>query len=233
LYSYGGNGLDQNILGRSLGSYYAYVADGLFRTQKELDESAAQPGKGLGRIRYKDLNGDGVIDINDQTWVGSPQPKFAYGLNISVTYKNFDFSAFIQGVYGNTIVNTQKYSTDFWSVSETGSNKGARLLQAWSPSNPNSTIPALTAIDNNNESRFSTYFLEKGSYTKLRNLQIGYTLPKKILKKMKLNKFRIYIGGDNLWIITKSKTFTGIDPETPGYGYPNPRVFTGGIDISL
>lgn len=233
LYSYGGNGSDQNILGRPLGSYYAYVADGLFRTQKEIDESATQPGKGLGRIRYKDLNGDGVIDINDQTWVGSPQPKFVYGLNISITYKNFDFSAFIQGVYGNTIANTQKYSTDFWSISETGSNKGARLLQAWSPSNPNSTIPAITAIDNNNESRFSTYFLEKGSYTKLRNLQIGYTLPEKILKKMKLNKFRIYIGGDNLWIITKSKTFTGIDPETPGYGYPNPRVITGGIDISL
>ena len=233
LYSYGGNGTDQNILGRPLGSYYLYVADGLFRTQKEVDESAAQPGKGLGRIRYKDLNGDGVIDIKDQEWVGSPQPKYAYGLNIALQYKGFDFSAFLQGVYGNTIVNTQKYSTDFWSVSETGSNKGARLLDAWSPSNPNSTIPALSFIDANNESRFSTYFLEKGSYTKLRNLQIGFTLPGVLLQKMRLSAFRIFVGGDNLWIITKSKSFTGIDPETPAYGYPNPRVFTGGINISL
>jgi TonB-linked SusC/RagA family outer membrane protein len=233
LYSYGGNGSDQNILGRPLGSYYAYVADGLFRTQKEVDESALQTGKGLGRIRYKDINNDGVIDINDRTWVGSPQPKFVYGLNIYVQYKNFDLSALFQGVYGNTIVNTQKYSTDFWSVSETGSNKGARLLNAWSPSNPNSTIPALTYTDNNNESRFSTYFLEKGSYTKLRNLQIGYNLSKAVLARMKLTTFRIYIGGDNLWIITKSKTFTGIDPETPGYSYPNPRVYTAGFNITF
>ncbi|MFT4153863.1 SusC/RagA family TonB-linked outer membrane protein [Parafilimonas sp.] len=233
LYDYGGNGSDQNILGRPLGSFYGYVADGLFRTQKEVDESATQTGKGLGRIRYKDLNNDGVIDIDDQTWVGAPQPKLVYGLNISVQYKNFDLSAFLQGVYGNTIENTQKYSTDFWSVSETGSNKGTRLLNAWSPSNPNSSIPALAYTDDNNESRFSTYFLEKGSYTKLRNLQIGYTLPEKTLKKMKISTFRIYIGGDNLWIITKNKTFTGIDPETPDYGYPNPRVFTGGLNISF
>ncbi len=233
LYSYGGNGSDQNILNRPLNSYYLYVADGLFRTQREVDESAAQTGKGLGRIRYKDLNNDGVIDIKDQEWVGSPQPNFAAGLNVSAQYKNLDISVFIQGVYGNTIVNAQKYSTDFWSVSETGSNKGARLLNAWSPSNPGSTIPALSFIDANNESRFSTYFLEKGSYTKIRNLQIGYSLPRQLLQKIKLTRVRVYIGGDNLWIISKSNTFTGIDPETPGYAYPNPRVFTGGINISL
>lgn len=233
LYSYGGNGSDQNILGRPLGSYYLYVADGLFRTQKELDESADQPGKGLGRIRYKDLNNDGIIDINDQQWVESPQPKFVYGLNLSLQYKDFDLSVFFQGVYGNTVVNAVKNSTDFWSVSETGSNKGVRLLNAWSPSNPNSTIPALSFIDANNESRFSTYFLEEGSYTKVRNLQIGFTLPQNLLKRTGLSNLRVYIGGDNLWIITKSKTFTGIDPESPGYGYPNPRIFTGGLSLSL
>lgn len=233
LYSYGGNGSDQNILNRSLGSYYLYVADGLFRTQKEVDQSAAQTGKGLGRIRYKDLNNDGVIDINDRTWIGSPQPKFVYGLNISIQYKNFDFSAFIQGVYGNTIVNSQKYSTDFWSVSETGSNKGVRLLNAWSPSNPNSTIPALAYTDVNNESRFSTYFLEKGSYMKLRNMQIGYNFSKEALQKIRFSAIRIYAGGDNLWLISKSNTFTGVDPETPGYGYPLPRVFTGGVSVSF
>lgn len=233
LYSYGGNGSTQNILGRPLGSFYGYVADGLFTTQKEVDESPTQLGKGLGRIRYKDLNGDGVVDVNDQTWIGNPNPRFTYGFNFSMQYKGFDLSFFIQGVQGNDVNNVQKQMTDFWSVSDPGSNKGARLLDAWSVSNPTSTIPALTLTDANNESRFSTYYIEKGTYMKLRNLQIGYNLPKTLLQRMRLSTFRIYVGGDNLLLILKSKTFTGVDPETPAYGYPNPRIFTGGINISL
>ena len=233
LYTYGGNGSTDNILGRSVGTFYGYVADGLFRTQKEVDNSAIQSGKGLGRIRYADLNEDGVIDDKDRAWIGNPNPKYAYGVNLSMKYKNFDISVFIQGIHGNDINNVQKQSTDFWSVSETGSNKGIRLLNAWSPSNPNSTIPALSYIDDNTESRFSTYYIEKGSYMKLRNLQIGYSLPKATLQRIKLSNFRIYIGGDNLLLILKSKTFTGVDPESPAYGYPNPRVITGGVNISL
>lgn len=233
LYSYGGDGGAKNILGRPVNSFYGYVADGLFRTQKEVDESATQPNKGLGRIRYKDLDGNGTIDINDQDWIGNPNPNYMYGLNFSVQYKGFDVSFFVQGLQGNAVNNVQKQMTDFWSVSDPGSNKGARLLNAWTPSNPNSTIPALTLTDANNESRFSTYYVEKGTYMKLRNFQLGYTLPKKTLQRMKLSNFRIYIGGDNVWLIYKSKSFTGVDPETPAYGYPNPRVFTGGVNISL
>lgn len=233
LYSYGGNGSTDNILGRALGTFYGYVADGLFRTQKEVDGSAIQTGKGLGRIRYADLNGDGVIDDKDRTWIGTPHPKFTYGFNLSMQYKGFYFSAFLQGVHGIDVNNVQKQSTDFWSITETGSNKGVRLLDAWSTSNPNSSIPALAYTDDNNESRFSSYFIEKGSYLKLRNLQVGYNLPKTLLQRMKLSTFRIYVGGDNLLMILKSKSFTGVDPETAAYGYPNPRVFTGGVNISL
>jgi len=233
LYSYGGNGSTQNILGRPIGSFYGYVADGLFRTQKEVDESAAQQGKGLGRIHYKDLDGNGIIDVQDQTWIGNPNPRFTYGFNFSTRYKNFDFSFFIQGVQGNDVNNIQKQMTDFWSVSDPGSNKGVRVLDAWTPENPNATVPALTLTDANNESRFSSYYIEKGTYMKLRNLQLGYTLPKATLQRMKLSSFRVYIGGDNLLLLMKSKSFTGVDPETPAYGYPNPRILTGGVSISL
>ncbi len=220
-------------MGRAVNSYYGYVAQGIFKTQKDVDEAAAQTGKGLGRIRYQDLNNDGVIDNSDRTWIGAPHPKFVYGVNIALQYKSLDLSVFFQGVHGINVVNDVKYNSDFWSVAETGSNKGSRLLNAWTPQNPNSNIPALTPIDNNFESRFSTYFIEKGSYLKLRNVQFGYTLPQAVLSRLKMQKLRVFVGGDNLLLILKSKSFTGLDPESPGYGYPNPVVVTGGINITL
>ncbi|SEA87919.1 TonB-linked outer membrane protein, SusC/RagA family [Chitinophaga terrae (ex Kim and Jung 2007)] len=231
--NYGGNGLDDNILGRPVNSYYGYVTDGLFRTQKEVDESARQLGKGLGRIRYKDLNDDGVIDDRDRTWIGAPHPDFIYGLNLAVQWKGFDLSAFFQGVQGNAVINDVKYNTDFWSVRETGSNKGSRLLNAWSPQNPNSSIPAISATDDNFESRFSTYFIERGDYLKLRNIQLGYTFPKQLLNRLSIQKLRVYVGGDNVWLVHKNKSFTGLDPENPGFGYPNPVVFTGGVSVTF
>jgi TonB-linked SusC/RagA family outer membrane protein len=232
--AYGGNGTTDNILGRALNSFYGHVADGLFRTQSEVDNHATQNGKGLGRIRYKDLNGDKIVNnANDRTWIGDPNPDFTYGLNLSLLYKGFDLSAFFQGVAGNAVQNEVKYNTDFWSVSQTGSNKGTRTLQAWTPQNPNSDIPMLTAVDANNEARLSTYFIEKGSYLKLRNMQIGYNFSSNLLTRAKMQKARVYIGGDNLILIAKSKSFTGLDPETPGFGYPNPKVFTAGIVIGL
>ncbi len=229
--AYGGNGTDQNILGRPLGSFYGYVADGLFRTQEELDAHAAQDGKGLGRIRYKDLNDDNVINSEDRTWIGRPHPDFSYGFNASARYKNFDFNFFLQGVSGIDVVNDWKFITDFWSVSETGSNKGTRLLDGWSPTNPDSDIPAISLTDANFESRFSTYFIEKGSYLKLRNAQVGYTFNPALTSRFKIQSLRVYVGGDNLGILLKSKSFTGIDPENPGYGYPNPIVGTVGANI--
>ena len=230
--NYGGNGTTDNILGRPINSMYGYVADGLFRTQAEVDNSAAQPGKGLGRIRYADLNSDGIINDKDRTWIGNPNPGFMYGVNLNFSYKNFDLSAFWQGIGDVDVINSKKYQTDFWSVDDVGSNKGTRLLNAWSPQNPNSDIPALTTVDSNAESRFSTYYIETGSYLKLRVLQLGYTLPKDILEQYKISNFRIYVSGQNLLTI-KSKSFTGVDPETPAYGYPLPLTFNFGVNLSL
>lgn len=229
--AYGGDGQGQNILGRTVGSFFGYVADGLFRTQAEVDNHAAQPNKGLGRIRYTDLNNDGVVNANDRTWIGNPLPKYTYGLNANINYKNFDFSFLLQGIGDVAVRNDAKSYTDFWSAIESSSNKGARLLNAWSPSNPNSNIPAVALTDDNFEARLSTYFIENGSYLKLRNAQIGYTFNKQLVGKLKMQNLRVYLGGDNLAILMKSKSFTGLDPENPGFGYPNPLVVTAGINV--
>jgi len=230
--NYGGNGLDDNILGRPINSMYGYVAEGLFRTQEEVDNAADQPGKGLGRIRFADLNDDGVVDINDRTWIGNPNPGFTYGLNTTFGYKAFDLTMFWEGVGDIDVINTKKYQTDFWSVDDVGSNKGTRLLNAWSVDNPNSSIPALTTVDRNAESRFSTYYVEKGDYLKLRVLQLGYNLPKLLLEKYSIESMRFYVSGQNLLIID-AKNFTGVDPESPAYGYPLPMTFTVGFNLSL
>ena len=230
--NYGGNGSDDNILGRPLNSMYGYIADGLFKTQGELDNSAEQEGKGLGRIRYRDIDGDGVITDDDRTWIGEPYPDFSYGLNIVLDYKGFDFTMFWQGIGKTDVINGRKGQTDFWSIDDIGSNKGTRLLNAWSPDNPNSTIPALTTIDRNAENRFSTYFVENGAYLKLRNLQVGYTLPNSLLDQINVSSLRLYTSGQNLFTISSSE-FTGVDPENPGFGYPLPLTITMGLNLTL
>lgn len=229
--AYGGDGRGQNILGRAFGSHFGYIADGIFKTQEEVEAHVNQQGKGLGRIRFRDFNNDGVINDFDRTWIGVSIPKYTYGFNSNLTYKSLDLSFLLQGIGEVDVVNDFKYNTDFWSVSQTGSNKGERLLNAWSPSNPDSDIPALSLTDQNWEARFSTYYIENGSYLKLRNAQIGYTLKKQQISKIGLQSLRFYLGGDNLGILLKSKSFTGIDPESPGFGYPNPRVITAGANF--
>lgn len=231
--SYGGNGTYDNILGRPIGSMYGYVADGIFKTQDDLDQHVRQDGKAIGRIRYRDVNNDGTINDNDRTWIGDPFPDFSYGLNINLAYKNFDLTVYFQGIGNVDVVNTVKYTTDFWSVSDVYSNKGRRLLNAFDPlTNPGSNIPALAHTDEANEARFSTYFVENGSYLKLRNLQVGYNLPKGLLSKLRLGGFRVYAAAQNLFTI-KHNGFTGVDPENPAWGYPIPLTITFGINANF
>lgn len=229
LTGYPGNGTTETILGRSINSEYGYVVQGLFTSAAEVANSAAQPGKGLGRIRYEDLNGDGVIDQNDQKFLGTSDPNFTYGLNTSVAYKDLSLTFFFQGVQGGLVYNSYKYLTDFSSLAP-GSNWGTRTLDAWTPQNPKSTIPALTLIDANNEGRYSSYFLESGSYLKLRDIQLAYNL-KSIFKKMKFQRAKIYIQASNL-LKFKSASYTGPDPENPSNAYPIPVISTIGINFS-
>lgn len=233
--SYPGNGNDQTILGHPWKSLFGYVTDGLFQSQDELDNHAEQAGKGLGRIRYKDLNKDGKINDEDRTWLGVEDPDFLYGLNITASYKNFDISMFFHGQSGSKTYNNQKEFTDFFGFFG-GQNYGTRLLDGWRPDNTNTSIPAVSSSDVNNEQRRSDYFIENTSFLKMGNFEIGYRLPKDILKVARIQNARIYASGQNLFTIKKgwgNDSFTGVDPETPNFAYPVPRSFTVGLNVSF
>lgn len=230
--SFPGNGQDITILGNSVNSVYGFVADGLFQNQEEVAAHATQAGAAPGRIRWKDLNEDGMIDENDQDYIAVfDNPDFIYGLNLNIGYKAFEVSLFFQGVKGGQIRNGYKIFTDFTSVN-VGSNYGDRTLDAWTPQNASSSIPALTRIDNNNEARESTYFWEPADYLKLRNLTISYTPNKQFMQRFKLNGARIFLQGQNLFTIKNSGTVAQ-DPETPNATFPVPRRLTFGVNLTF
>ncbi|MDE6682604.1 MAG: TonB-dependent receptor, partial [Muribaculaceae bacterium] len=230
--TFGGNGVE-SVIGHPLGSQVGYVADGIFRSQDEVDNHARQEGAAPGRIRWADLDHNGIIDERDQKWIYDPTPDFTYGLNVSLQYKSFDFTMFWQGVQGQDVISDLKKETDLWSGLNIGFlNKGTRLLDAWTPQNINSDIPALSRSDINNEKRVSTYYVENGSFLKLRNVQFGYNFPSSITDKLHMQKLRLYVSAQNLLTI-KSKGFTGVDPENPNYGYPIPVTLTFGLNINF
>lgn len=230
--SFPGNGQDITILGNSVNSVFGFVADGLFQNQEDVDAHATQAGAAPGRIRWKDLNEDGMIDENDQDYIAIfDNPDFIYGLNLNIGYKAFEVSLFFQGVKGGQIRNGYKIFTDFTSVN-VGSNYGDRTLDAWTPQNAGSSIPALTRIDNNNEARESTYFWEPADYLKLRNLTISYTPNEQFMQRLKLNGARIFLQGQNLFTIKNSGTVAQ-DPETPNATFPVPRRLTFGVNLTF
>ena len=233
--TFGGNGV-KSVVGHPMGAQVGYVADGIFKSQEEIYNHATQEGAGLGRIRYKDLNNDGRVNEEDQTWIYNPTPDFTWGLNIYLQYKNFDFTMFWQGVQGVDVdCRGYKSQTDFWANSNINVpylNKGVRVLDAWSLSNPGSSIPALTTSDTNNEGRVSSYYIENGSYAKLRTIQLGYNVPDAFAAKLKMERIRLYLSAQNL-ITIKSSDFSGADPENPGFNYPIPLNLTFGLNVSF
>jgi len=232
---YGGNS-KLTVIGHPMYSQVGFIADGIFKSQEEIDNHAIQEGAGLGRIRYKDLNGDGVITEDDQDWIYDPTPDFTWGLNIYLQYKDFDLTMFWQGVQGVDVdCRGFKSQTDFWANSNINVpylNKGVRVLDAWTPDNMGSNIPALTTSDTNREGRISTYYIENGSYVKLRTIQLGYNLPKSLTDKLRLDRIRLYASAQNLLTIKGSK-FTGADPENPGFNYPIPLNLTFGLNVAF
>ena len=173
------------------------------------DGTATKGYIGAGTFRYRDLNGDGLITPADRTIIGSPHPKFSYGLNLNVTYKNVGLQLFGQGVYGNQLFNYVRYWTDFPTF---GGNRSIRMLeQSWRPGadNSNAVLPIVRAADNVS-SVPSTYYLESGSYLRMRNIQLSYTLPRALLSRMGMGSAQVYVQGQNLLTLTK---YTGMDPE--------------------
>lgn len=193
--------------GYPVGSFYGYFMDGVFKTQEEVDAHADQPGKGLGRMKFRDVDGDGDVDEDDRDFIGDPHPDFTFGLSMGFSWKDLDFNMFWDGAVGNDIWdhNTFNYKTYYFN-----SNHGRILLDAWSPSNPDSDIPAVSTINTNDELRASTYFIDKGSYLRLKTLNLGYTLPRTLLSRIGVERTRIYLQAQNIFDVT---AFDGLDFE--------------------
>lgn len=235
---YPGDGVNDLVLGRTPNILYGLVADGIFKTQEEVDNHAEQVGKAIGRIRYKDLDGNGVVEeLYDRAYIGITDPNFFGGMTFDFSYRNFDFNMFFQGVFGNKVDNVWKRESDLWNISVPAhKNHPTRILDAWSFDNPNSDIPAITNSTQNAEHRLSSYFVEDGSYLKLRNIELGYTLPSTLASKMRMQRLRIYASARNVFTIKKfwgKDQFTSFDPEMPGYGYLTPFFATFGINVTF
>ena len=213
------------------GSIVGYVVEGLYQTEEEA-RTSGQTNARMGGLKYADLTGDGKITADDQTWIFNPVPDFSWGLNVGLNYRNFDLTLFFQGVCGVDIYNNQKFQTDFWSITDAGSNKGNRLLDAWTKDNTSSTIPALTTNNTGDEGRASSYFVEHGSWVKLRTLQLGYNIPQSALEKLRMSSARFYVSGQNLFTL-KSNDFTVADPENPNWAYPNATSISFGLQLGF
>lgn len=225
----------QTEIGQPIASFFGYETDGIFQTQQEVEAHAFQSsGTAAGDIRFKDLNNDGVVNEDDRTYIGSPHPDIIYGINIGLDFGGFDFSAFIQGVYGNEIFNAAvRYD-------KTGGNRPASILERWTGPGTSDSEPRVGTTDPNNNNRASDRFVEDGSYLRLKNIQLGYNLPSKLLKKVNVSKLRIYMSGQNLLTAT---SYTGYDPEIGTRGpleigidrgfYPSARTVLGGIQVEF
>ena len=227
--AYAGNAVT-SIIGHSQLDLFGYRTSGLFQSQEDVNNSPKQPGAGPGRIKYRDLNGDGKIDALDQEFFGTTLPGLEYGTRINLGYKNFDFSIFGSGITGRTGFDNYTFINNFIRGRE---NIGPGVFNAWTPQNTSSRIPALTLADANNETRGSDYFNVNTSYFKIRNVQLGYTFHKELIGKVGLSSLRMYGMVENVFWF-KSKSFQGPDPERVSVDQiPVPRTFTFGLNVSF
>jgi TonB-linked SusC/RagA family outer membrane protein len=231
--------------GRPMSSFFGYKLDGIFQNQAEVDAGPAMQYKTVGSWRIKDINGDKKIDDQDRTHIGNPIPKFQMGTNLSLAYKNFDVSTFLFWNYGNDLYNFTKWWTDLRGF--VGGVSTRALTDSWTPQNPGATLPILSSKDTYSSSISTDYFIEKGSYLRMRTLQLGYKVPAAVSSKVRLNNVRFYVQGQNLFTITK---YTGADPDISIVGdnnttnndrfmgvdqanYPNARQIIFGINLGI
>ncbi|PUZ19767.1 TonB-linked outer membrane protein, SusC/RagA family [Chitinophaga costaii] len=241
----------RNQVGHPTSAFFGYKIDGFFNSQEDIDNADAQARKngdpdaiyetdeGIGRFKYKDVNGDGQITPDDRTFLGSPHPDFAYGLNLGLAYKGFDFSMTLYGTQGNDIWNSVLWWRDFYGNFASAKSKTA-LYNSWTDENHHAKAPK-----QEEKSYFSTggtansYYIENGSYLRCKNMQLGYTLPSSLLGKYGVTKVHIYVQAANLFTITK---YSGLDPELSGgvtgfgvdnMGYPNQRQYLVGLNVGF
>jgi TonB-linked SusC/RagA family outer membrane protein len=206
---------NRSMVGHSMGEFFGYKVIGLFQSAAEVASSPTQDGAAPGLFKYQDTNGDGKIDATDRVFLGSPLPKLTYGFNLAFTYKNFDLTAFIWGSYGNKIYNWNAWWIDFWP-SFAGQKSTDLLYKSWTPTNTNTDIPKATSLSNFSTNTQSTsFYVEDGSYARLKNLQLGYTFPSSLMSKINVKALRVYVQAVNLFTITK---YSGLDPEIDTQG---------------
>lgn len=237
--------ISRSSQGNPVGTFYGFVYDGIFRSMDELNNGtnwglAVEPGKyWLGDVRYKDLNGDKIIDERDVTVIGNPNPKFTAGLNNKLNYKSFELSVFLYGSYGAKIFNYTRRYTE--AMNNPGFNQLSTVLDRYSSANPGGKLPRFNMWHNNNL-RVSDRFVEDGSFLRIQTVSIGYSIPQRYIRNLKLNSARVYVSAQNLYTFTK---YSGYDPELGAYNnratfqnvdngrYPNPRTITFGANIEF
>ena len=241
----GGGTLVRYDVGQPLGSFYGYVADGIIQSADELAAlNAKSPtkfyqssGTAPGDIKFKDINGDGVVNDSDRDFMGNPNPDFTYGLNNTFSYKGLDLNIFLQGSQGNDVYNLNRYYLEGGLAA--ASNAGTIALDRWTPTNTNTDIPRAVFNDPNQNNRISSHYVEDGSYMRIKLLTLGYTLPAGLLSTLHSQRVRVYVSAQNLATFTK---YTGFDPELGNQGnsfgvdrgiYPQARVFLAGINLGF
>jgi len=237
---YGPQGLEitRYSVGEPIGYLFGYKTDGLFQNQGEIDSytnadgTPMQPEAQPGDFKFVDFNNDGIIDDEDRTKIGDPTPSWTYGATAKVDWKGFDVVLFGQGVWGNDVYNaTRRFDLN-------KSNWNAAALGRWTGEGSTNEFPRMTLLDaNRNYSRSSDFFVQNGAFFRIKTLQIGYTLPRDILDRMKFQELRVYISGNNLYTITK---YQGFDPEIGGGSigvdrgiYPQARYYLVGVNATF
>jgi len=221
-------------VGHPLNSFYGFEMTGIYQNQSEIDKyltGAPHPEIKPGDIKFKDLNGDGIINDNDRTYIGNPNPRFTYGVNLSANYKGLDIAVLFQGVSGVEKYNDLKKIIDY---DTRPFNHSTATLNAWHGEGTSNTMPRSTFNDNGS-SRVSSIFVEDASYCRLKNIEIGYTLPAIFGKSnAALKSVRVYVSAQNLFTITN---YTGLDPESVNMidqgTYPQSKAFLFGVNIKL
>lgn len=220
----------RNQVGRPISSFYGYKVIGYFSSAEDVKNSPAQSGSGIGRFKYADTNGDGKIDDDDRTFIGSPVPNYTGGINLEVKYNNWDVSTYFYASLGNKIYNFSKWYTDFYGTFQ-GSGKGARAKDSWTPALGNSAkAPIWESASNNSTSGASnSWYVENGSYLRLTNLTVGYTVPNGTLNKLGIKKARISASATNLFTVTG---YQGLDPGVGGAADTNFGIDTGNYPVA-
>lgn len=223
-------------VGQTIGAFYGYQTDGIFQNQAEVNAHPSQIALGAvaqpGDIRYKDINGDGVINLNDRTFIGKPIADYTLGFNINLSYKNFDFVTYSYASVGNDMIRN-------YERTENRLNKLDYVLDRWTGEGTSNDVPRVTAGASSNNV-FSDYFVEDASFLRIQNIQLGYSLPLSFVERAKLSKVRLYASVNNIYTFTKYRGFDPAansgDPISGGidYGfYPNPRTYMLGLNVNF